>query len=130
MDLKQPEPRNPGANLARRAFILSAAGAVSAIAFWGIRRSTVAAARPLAPNEGPANVTIAQFGPDGKPTGTLTVRRIIRTDDEWKRQLPTDSYWVTRHEDTERPAHRRGERGEDRRRQPDGSPHRRILPAL
>jgi len=103
MDLKQPEPRNPGANLARRAFILSAAGAVSAIAFWGIRRSTVAAARPLAPNEGPANVTIAQFGPDGKPTGTLTVRRIIRTDDEWKRQLPTDSYWVTRHEDTERP---------------------------
>ena len=35
--------------LGRRAFILSAAGTVSALAFWGLRRSTVAAARPIAP---------------------------------------------------------------------------------
>lgn len=101
----QAAPEQPKAegNLGRRTFILSAAGAVSAIAFWGLRRSTVAAARPLAANEGPANVTIAQFSADGKPTGTVTVRRVIKTDDEWKRQLSGDSYWVTRHEDTERP---------------------------
>ena len=39
--------------MGRRAFILSAAGAVSAVAFWGLRRSTVAAAHVLGPNEGP-----------------------------------------------------------------------------
>ena len=79
----EPEPRNLG----RRAFILSAAGAVSAIAFWGLRRSTIAAARPLGPNEGPANVTIVQFSADGKKTGTVTVPRLIKTDEEWKHQL-------------------------------------------
>jgi peptide-methionine (R)-S-oxide reductase len=95
----EAEPRNIG----RRAFILSAAGAVSAIAFWGLRRSTVAAAHPLAPNEGPASVTIVEFSADGKKTGTVTVPRLIKTDAEWRRQLSQTSYWVTRHEDTERP---------------------------
>jgi peptide-methionine (R)-S-oxide reductase len=95
----EPEPRNLG----RRAFILSVAGAVSAAAFWGLRRSTIAAARPLAPNEGPANVTVVQFSADGKKIGTATVPRLIKTDDEWLHQLNQTSYWVTRHADTERP---------------------------
>ncbi|HEY1901025.1 MAG TPA: peptide-methionine (R)-S-oxide reductase MsrB [Terracidiphilus sp.] len=87
----------------RRAFILSAAGAVSAAAFWGLRRGTIAAAKPLGPNEGPANVIIVEFDAGGKKTGTVTVPRVIKTDDEWKRQLSMESYWVTRHADTERP---------------------------
>jgi peptide-methionine (R)-S-oxide reductase len=89
--------------IGRRTFILSAAGAVSAVAFWGLRRSTIAAAKPLAPDEGPANVTIVQFSADGKKMGTITVPRVIKTDEEWQRQLSKTSYWVTRHADTERP---------------------------
>ncbi|MGA3045314.1 MAG: peptide-methionine (R)-S-oxide reductase MsrB [Terracidiphilus sp.] len=95
----EPELRHFG----RRAFILSAAGAVSAAAFWGLRRSTVAAAKPLDPNEGPKTVTIVEFGPDGKRTRTATLPRVIKTDAEWQRQLSKTSYWVTRHADTERP---------------------------
>jgi peptide-methionine (R)-S-oxide reductase len=83
--------------------IVAAAGAISAAAFWGLRRSTIAAARPLAANEGPASVTIVQFSADGQRTGTVTVPRLIKTDDAWRRQLLADSYWVTRHADTERP---------------------------
>jgi len=97
----QPEPE-PGL-LGRRAFILGVAGAVSAIAFWGLRRSTIAAARPLAPGEGPAAVTIVQFSADGQKIATVTVPRLIKTDTEWRRQLNQTSYWVTRHADTERP---------------------------
>jgi peptide-methionine (R)-S-oxide reductase len=89
--------------IGRRAFIISAAGAVSAAAFWGLRHSTVAAARPLTASEGPRTVTIVEFSADGKKTGTVTVPRIIKTDAEWRRQLSQTSYWVTRHEDTERP---------------------------
>ncbi len=96
--INQPEP----SRLSRRAFIVAAAGAVSAVAFWGLRRSTIAPARPLAADEGPATVTIAQFSADGRRTGTVTVPRLIKTDDAWRRQLPADSYWVTRHDDTER----------------------------
>jgi peptide-methionine (R)-S-oxide reductase len=89
--------------LGRRAFILSAAGAVSALAFWGLRRSTIAAAEPLGTNDGPANVTVVQFSADGKRINAVTVPRVIKTDDEWRRQLSQTSYWVTRHADTERP---------------------------
>jgi len=91
------------ARLGRRAFIFGAAGAVSAGAFWGLRRTTVAAARPLAADEGPAVVTVVEFSAAGEKTGTVTVPRVMKTDAEWKRELPAASYWVTRHEDTERP---------------------------
>jgi peptide-methionine (R)-S-oxide reductase len=95
----EPEPRRFG----RRAFILSAAGAVSAIAFWGLRRSTIRAARPLTPSEGPSTVTIAQFSPGGNKTGSVAVSRLSRTDAQWRRLLGRDAYWVMRHADTERP---------------------------
>jgi peptide-methionine (R)-S-oxide reductase len=101
--------------LGRRAFIFSAAGLVSAAAFWGLRRSTVAAAKPLGPEEGPATVTVVEFGADGKKLRTVTVPRLKKTDAEWRHVLNQTSYWVTRHADTERPytgdswdEHRRG----------------------
>jgi peptide-methionine (R)-S-oxide reductase len=87
----------------RRAFIVSAATTISAAAFWGLRRSTIAAARPLSASEGPATVTVVEFSADGKRTGTVTVPRLIKTDEEWQRQLSKTSYWITRHADTERP---------------------------
>jgi peptide-methionine (R)-S-oxide reductase len=103
-DESKPQPQ-PGlsARYGRRGFILGAAAAVSAFAFWGLRRTTVAAARPLAADEGPRTVTIAQFDSSGKRTGTVTVPRLIKSDEEWRSLLPAASYWVTRHEDTERP---------------------------
>ena len=79
------------ARLGRRTFILSAALAISSAAFWGLRRSTVASARPLGPDEGPVNVTIVRFDRDGSRTGTVIVPRLIRADDEWRRQLPPAS---------------------------------------
>ncbi|KAA6463418.1 peptide-methionine (R)-S-oxide reductase MsrB [Acidobacteria bacterium AB60] len=87
----------------RRAFIFGGAAAISGLAFWGIRRATVAAARPLEPTEGPRLVTIAQFDPAGRRTSLATVPRLLRSDAEWRRTLGSDSYWVMRHADTERP---------------------------
>jgi peptide-methionine (R)-S-oxide reductase len=87
----------------RRAFIFGGAAAVSGLAFWGLRRATVAAARPLKADEGPREVTIAQIGADGRKTATVTVPRLIKSDDDWQRLLGRDAYWVLRHADTERP---------------------------
>jgi peptide-methionine (R)-S-oxide reductase len=98
----QPDEPGSAARFGRRAFILSTAGAVSAAAFWGLRRITVAAAQPLGASDGPATVTIVEFSTDGKKTGAVTIPRVIKTDAEWRRQLSRTSYWVTRHADTER----------------------------
>ena len=98
-DQVEPEPGRWG----RRAFIAGAAGAVSAVAFWGLRRSTIAAARPLEASEGPANVTIVEFSSRGEKGAAVTVPRLIKSDAAWRKQLSAAAYWVTRHADTEKP---------------------------
>jgi peptide-methionine (R)-S-oxide reductase len=111
MFLNQEEPPQPVQSFksqvvqryGRRAFIVSVAGAVSATAFWGLRRVTVAAAQPLSASEGPATVTIVEFSAEGNRIGTVTVPRVIKTDAEWRHRLSSDAYWITRHADTERP---------------------------
>lgn len=87
----------------RRFFIIGGAAALSGAAFWGLRRTTVAAARPLAANEGPRSVTVVRFSPDGEAVGETTGPRVVHSDEEWRRKLGTDAYWVMRHADTERP---------------------------
>jgi peptide-methionine (R)-S-oxide reductase len=95
--------RTDAAELSRRAFIFGGAAAVSGLAFWGLRRATVAVARPLAPDEGPRSVTVVRFSPTGEEIGRTTGPRIVRSDEEWRRRLGSDAYWVMRHADTERP---------------------------
>jgi len=98
-DFSVPEPER---TLGRRVFILSAAAALSSVAFWALRRGTVAAAQPLAADQGPSHVNVVQFSDGGEMLGLVTLPRVIKTDAEWRRQLPDASYWVTRHADTER----------------------------
>jgi peptide-methionine (R)-S-oxide reductase len=102
-EILNTQPEREPRTLGRRAFIIGTATAVSAAAFWGLRRSTIAGAHPLTADEGPKEVTIVRFAADGKRTGTVTVPRVIKTDEEWKHQLSQTSYWVTRKADTERP---------------------------
>lgn len=47
------------------------------------------------------SVTIEAFGADGRSKGDVTVQRIVKTDSEWRQQLPLLAYAVTRHEGTE-----------------------------
>jgi len=102
-DRPDDRPSDDSSGLSRRALIFGGAAVVSGVAFWGLRRSTVAAARTLEPDEGPRSVTIVNFSKDGKRLDSATVPRLIRSDDEWRRTLSKDSYWVLRHADTERP---------------------------
>ncbi|UWZ85941.1 peptide-methionine (R)-S-oxide reductase MsrB [Occallatibacter riparius] len=90
-------------SLSRRLFIFGGAAAASGLAFFSLRRGTVAPAEPLRADEGPREVTIALIGADGSKKGTQTLPRLIRTDTEWRRLLSRDAYWVMRHADTERP---------------------------
>jgi peptide-methionine (R)-S-oxide reductase len=86
----------------RRAFIVSIAGAVSGLAFWGLRRTTLLQPQLVSAADAPANVRIVEFSADGKKIGEATVPHIAKTSDEWMHQLTPDAYEVARRAGTER----------------------------
>ena len=84
--------------ISRRAFGMTAAGAC-ALAALGLWRWPVSAAADETKASG--TVTIVQFSADGKRIGKADVPRVVKSDAEWRKQLPSESYDVTRHADTE-----------------------------
>ena len=49
------------------------------------------------------NVVIENFSAAGARLGKVTVARLVKTDEEWRKQLSQEAFAVTRHEGTERP---------------------------
>jgi peptide-methionine (R)-S-oxide reductase len=50
----------------------------------------------------PKQVTIVEFNDQGQRTGVVTVDKVVKTDEEWKKQLTPEQFKVTRQSDTER----------------------------
>jgi peptide-methionine (R)-S-oxide reductase len=74
--------------------------------FWTGAAALVAARVGATTSPSPkksATVTIENFSAAGVSEGTAEVDRVVKTEDEWRKQLPRNSYEVTRHEATERP---------------------------
>jgi peptide-methionine (R)-S-oxide reductase len=86
----------------RRAFVIAVAGAFWGAAFWASRRTSLGRVEASRANSSPGPVTIVQFSAAGKPTGKVTVPRVIKSDAEWKQQLSPISFEVTRNAGTER----------------------------
>ena len=83
--------------LNRRTFLIAAASAAG-LAVW--RPSLAFAAGAGAGT--PGTVTIVQFSDAGKPTGKVSVPRVVRSEAEWKQKLAPISFEVARHAGTER----------------------------
>jgi peptide-methionine (R)-S-oxide reductase len=79
----------------RRGFLLGALATPVALA-------VAACARASDPPKS-ATVTIENFSAAGRSLGKVTVARVVKADEEWRKQLSADSFTVTRHEGTERP---------------------------
>jgi peptide-methionine (R)-S-oxide reductase len=85
----------------RRTFLAASGGVAGTVALWSLfRRSVAVQARA---DNGPAQVTIVQFDPKGKRTGTIVLPRVKKPDSEWQKQLSPTSYNVARHAGTEVP---------------------------
>jgi peptide-methionine (R)-S-oxide reductase len=51
----------------------------------------------------PKTVEIVEFTEDGKRSATVRMERIVKSEQEWKKELTPDALEVTRHAATERP---------------------------
>ena len=85
-------------NVGRRLFLAGAGAALGGAALFSLRRPRVTEA---AANTGPVEVTIVQFNDAGQRLGTSTMARVVKTEEEWRRQLPSGVFEITRHADTE-----------------------------
>jgi peptide-methionine (R)-S-oxide reductase len=83
--------------------ILTLAGLGLACTRRGEAAGSGLATGPAAPASAPAKVRIVEFDNRGTRLRTLLVPKVVKTDAEWKALLPSRSFWVARHEGTERP---------------------------
>jgi len=95
----ESEVEEESLTLKRRAFLLTSASAVAGLALWSLRKPRLAQA--AAAKETSQEVTIVQFSDAGERLRTVHVPKVIKTEDEWRKQLTPGAFDITRHADTE-----------------------------
>jgi peptide-methionine (R)-S-oxide reductase len=91
--------REKPVDYSRRAFLGISASAVAGFALWSMRRpGMVASAKTSAM---PHEVTVVQFSDDGRRGQTVHLPTVVKSDDEWRKQLSSNEFDVTRRADTE-----------------------------
>jgi peptide-methionine (R)-S-oxide reductase len=91
--------------ITRRTFFTAIGVAAAALAWSYFPRHEAAQAAPSAaqPTSSPKLVKIVQFTDAGQRQDTVTVPKIVKTEEGWRKQLSPDSFEITRHAGTERP---------------------------
>ena len=85
-------------HLGRRAFLASLGAALGGALLWKWRKPYVIA---VAAKTEPGEVTIVQFSDEGKRLAKVKIAKVVKPEDEWRKQLPSGVFEIKRHADTE-----------------------------
>ena len=88
-----------GNSASRRTFLAAFAAAAGGVGFLRWRHSH--AAEVVAAAGEPADVTVVEFSDSGKRLKTVRVPKVVKTAEEWRKQLSGNAYDITRNADTE-----------------------------
>lgn len=86
------------ANIQRRAFITTSIATLAGLAFWEWRKPGILQASATA---APKEVTVVLFSDGGQRLKKVNVAKVVKTADEWRKQLSGNAYDITRNADTE-----------------------------
>src|SRR5580658_1542071 len=87
----------------RRSFFRTAASLVGGLAVWHFWTKEPVQANPYYAGGTPKIVKIVQFSDAGKKLGVVSEPQVVKSDDDWRKQLTPDEYEITRNAGTERP---------------------------
>lgn len=82
----------------RRSFLRASASAVAGLFLWSLRKPPVAQAKAT---DSPEEVTLVEFSDSGERVKTVRVPKVVKTEEEWRKQLSPGTFAITRHADTE-----------------------------
>ncbi len=85
-------------NVGRRALLAGIGAVVGGALLWKWRKPYVIA---VAAKGEPGEVTIVQFSDEGKRLGKVKIAKVVKTEEEWRRQLSPGAFEITRRADTE-----------------------------
>ncbi len=89
--INQPDMR-------RRVFLASLGAALGGAVLWSGRKPyTIVAEAKTTPGE----VTIVQFSDAGTRLAKVKIAKVVKAEAEWRKQLPSGVFEITRHADTE-----------------------------
>ena len=99
-DLDRETTPDGATNPRRRFFLASAAAAVAGLAVWKWKKPGLLKVAAAADN-GPKEVSIVLFSDAGARLKKVHIARVIKTEAEWRKQLPSGVFDITRNADTE-----------------------------
>ena len=83
----------------RRVFLVSSATALAGMILWSLRKPRLVQAK--AERGASEEVTIVEFSDSGERLKTVHVPKVVKTEDEWRKQLSRGVFPITRQADTE-----------------------------
>src|SRR5258707_9211610 len=85
-------------DMRRRVFLTSLGAALGGAVLWSWRKPyTIVAEAKTTPGE----VTIVQFSDEGRRLAKVKIAKVVKSEAEWQKQLPSGVFQITRHADTE-----------------------------